>query len=474
VGDGGEDMDKRSKVAATAVLGLAMIGCSEAVLAEEITGTGSPADGPSDQNEPDSNSGTVGSSGSPIEGLLTSGASTPSQFSVATVIENICPQGIASADLQRDCDALVGASSEDDPESSAALGSVTASAAGVPTSASLNRTATAQDAVQSRINAIRGGLTGFLINLSGNPGATGGGASADPYTGRLSGFLIGGYRSLEKDNSLLEPGFDTDSWSINLGVDYRLRSDLVLGGSLSYASTSTDFSNNGGKLDSDSYNLLFYGTYYPSDQLYFDGLLGIGQNDYDQKRNIKYQLVSQGTRVNQQALASYDGKQHFAYLGTGYDFNAGALTYGPTAQLSYSKINVDGYTEEMGNLDAEGSGWGVAIDDQDFKSVTFSLGAKMIYAVSHSWGVLSPQVDLNWIHEFEDDPAIVNGFFVGDPSRSSFNITREGADSDYGTFGFGATAVFKDGTSAFVYLDTLFGYRDLTSYQINLGIRKEF
>lgn len=98
-------------------------------------------------------------------------------------------------------------------------------------------------------------------------------------------------------------------------------------------------------------------------------------------------------------------------------------------------------------------------------------------------GVLVPQANLTWIHEFENDTKVVPGFFIGECAGSTgcgaegsgaFFITTAEPDRDYFSLGLGTSAIFSGGSSAFIALDALLGYKDLSSYRVTLGYRAEF
>src|SRR2546422_944331 len=79
-------------------------------------------------------------------------------------------------------------------------------------------------------------------------------AGAAGQAGRLSAFLNGSFSTGKLDATDREAGFDFDSGGVTAGVDYRLTPNLVLGVAFGYVRTSADFSQSGGKLDSDDFS----------------------------------------------------------------------------------------------------------------------------------------------------------------------------------------------------------------------------
>ncbi len=431
-----------------------------------------------------------------IDKALQANASTPPQRAVAGVIGTVCPKNIASANFQRDCNALIGGVLKGESGTSNALAQVTPAGASTPVNASLNSVNVQSRNVGARLTALRRGATGLLnlgglgLNLDGRwisgkeladlvsvAGQRGGAASADSTDSgfnRLGIFVNGNINKGNMDTTANETGFDFTTWGITAGLDYRFSDNFILGGAFGYVDTNTDLKANGGGLDGDSYSLTLYGTYYQSDRFYLDGSLGYGWNRYNQDRNIRYALEPQNTLVDQTLSTDFNGSQFTATLGGGYDLNSGAWTFGPVGQLQYVKANVDGYQERASNPSTNGSGWTVAIDSQDYNSFTLSLGGQVSYALSQSWGVLLPQARFEWVHEFDSDSPFVAGHFVGDPSRETFRFAGDKPDTNYFNLGLGVSAVFAKGRSAYFNYQTVLGYNDLTNNSFNVGMRLEF
>jgi outer membrane autotransporter protein len=391
----------------------------------------------------------------------------------------------------------VGAAGNSDPNATPALAQITVNQSRQPVDASQTAVRTQAFNLGSRLAALRGGAVGLNIRgLTLNMGdqaisgaelarlvrgadreRAGGAASADSGFSRWGAFVNGTINNGDKDVTANEAGFDFDTWGLTAGVDYRFTDTLVFGGAFNYVNSNNDLKNKGGNLDTTGYGLALYGTYYQSDQFYLDGILAYGKNDYDQSRNIVYSLPSvAGTpsaQVGQVLTADYNGNQFTASLSGGYDFNRGAWTFAPIGGLQYINADVDGYRERARFPGQPGAGWVVQIRDQDFTSFTSNLGGKVSYAWSQPWGVLVPQATVEWVHEFKDDSPFVGGSFIGSPANS-FRLPTDKPDQNYFNIGVGASAVFAEGRSAYLYYQSVQGYDNLTSNSLNLGVRFEF
>jgi outer membrane autotransporter protein len=418
--------------------------------------------------------------------------------STARVIGNACPaanEQTPNAQFTDDCNVLVGAAlipnNTLNDEASFALGAVTVEQAAVPLSSSRASLSSQRQNLSTRLSALRSGVTGlsvrglaFEVDGQTVPGlagmgvdGVGGAASADENPlfaggGRLGAFINGTVSSFDKDATSNEEGFDGDSWSLTGGLDYRFRDNLIGGLAVGYYSSNNDVDNNGGSLDADGYSLSLYGTYYHGDSFYVDGIVTYGSNDYDQRRNIRYQIG--GVNVSQSATADYNGDQWSAAVNAGYMLSNGAWSYGPALRLEYVSAHVDGYAERISNPNANGGGWATRLDDLDQESLTSTLGFDVSRAFSASWGVITPQLYLGWTHEYRNSPISVNGSFIQDPTGSVFGITGDDPDPDYFNGRIGASAQFPGGGTAFLYYNKVFGYRDLDVDTVGAGVRLTF
>lgn len=464
------------------ITGGAIIACDRGVLRDEVivdlacTVTGPPTDA--------------------AVGLFTSvtDPGTP-QRQVATVIGTVCPQGVASPELQRDCNAVAEAIMGENPDQAGmAITQVTPLEASAPVDASQTSVAVQSQNLAARMAALRGGVGGFsfaglgfdrngqrlsaaeLARQYGAEARGGAAAADDAGFGRLGVFVNGTVIIGDQDASINESGFDFDTTGITLGLDYRFTNTLAAGLALGYMTTDTDFDGDGGKLDSEGFNITLYSTWYPTDRFYLEGSVGYGGSDHDQERTIRYTLTLPTSTINvdQTATADFLGDQLAVVVGGGYEFRRGSLTFGPLAQLQYLDAEVDGYRERVSNPAAAGSGWALRIDDQQFDSLTLSLGGQASYALSQSWGVLSPQLRVEWIHEFQDDGESVTGRFIGDSSATAFSLATDDPDSDYFNLGVGLSAVTAGGLSGFVFYQRVLGFEDLDHNTVNAGVRWEF
>jgi outer membrane autotransporter protein len=418
-------------------------------------------------------------------------AKNPTQREMGRVIGTVCDSGQASARLQQRCEELVEEADDSPNEVANALQQIAPEEYMSQGYLASLATITLFKNVDARLKVLRTGVTGvslsgFKLNMNINGQRLPSQLFASLLTyatdtttqnvgagfSRLGAFINGEINFGDKDTTERESGFEFSTLGLTAGVDYRFTDNLVAGIALGYTNSETDLKAGGGNIDNDGYSLSLYGTFYQSDAFYIDGLYSYGRNSYDNERNIVYSVAN--TSINQTALSSNDSDQQALGIGAGYHFNREAFTFTPNVRLDYVKTDIDGLTENAADPSALGSGWMVALDSQTVKSLTVTLGVQADYAMSQSWGVLIPHVDLELVHEFEDDIRQLNGRFLGDVSGESFSLNSDSPDRDYFNLGLGLLAQFTQGKAAFIRYEGTLGLRDLERHAIMGGVRFEF
>ncbi|MEW8263288.1 MAG: autotransporter domain-containing protein [Candidatus Thiodiazotropha taylori] len=435
--------------------------------------------------------GNAAASDNPVADLLdpyTGG--NPNLGALAEVIGEACPSGRLDDRLQEDCNAVVGAAIGGDPNTATALDQVNPETATQANNSSQQGGQAQIRNLGSRIAALRAGASGISFQgldlmIDDKPFSIdtiaqayrqrGGGASSDNplMENRLGFFITGDIATGSKDETDLESGLDFDTFGLTMGLDYRINSNFILGAALGYVDTTTELEDDAAEIDTQGYSLNLYGTYYAEQNYFVDFSLGYGANNFDQSRRISYQLDGLAN-VNQKLSADYDGSMVSLFIGSGYDFSNGPWSFGPRADLEYMKSDVDGFTEEASNPNADGGGWATRVDDTDQTWLTLKLGGRLAYTHSADWGILIPYTRLDWLHEFEDDAQVINAYLVGDPNAQAIRIESEDPDRDYLRLRLGTSAQFKNGVVGFLDYSTILAHDDWTAHTVSVGLRSEF
>lgn len=352
--------------------------------------------------------------------------------------------------------------------------------AGAQQAATLGNVAVLTTSVQNtnvglRLAALRGGatgvsLSGVALTIDGQPvplasaagllASLGGGASADQsrILGRLGIFANGQGSFGEQDVTSREPGFDFHTVGMTLGADYRIADEFVLGAAFGYLRTKIDLDSSAGDSTINGYSLSAYASYYLQ-KFYVDGIFTFGWNTYDNERSI--------TGFDATATSATSGTQLAFSVNTGYNFNVGAFTFGPTGRVNYIQVDIDGYQETGADP------FNLRIRRQTIQSLTTDLGAQVTYAISTGWGVLMPLLRFEWEHEFLANSRSVTASVVSDPT-TAVSVLTSSPDRNYFNLGAGLSATFKRGISAFGYSEVVLGRSNFIGYSFNAGVRFEF
>jgi outer membrane autotransporter protein len=200
-----------------------------------------------------------------------------------------------------------------------------------------------------------------------------------------------------------------------------------------------------------------------------DGMIRYGSNSYDTERRI-----NAAGAEDQFGRGDTEGVEYSFNLSAGYEYRHNAMTLTPYSRISYTHVEIDGYTEEASNQAAAGFGSVLHIEEQEVESLVLVVGGNFSYSFSTAHGVLIPQMRFEWEHEFEDDSRYINAGFVHDPTSSRFAIETDEVDKDYFNLGLGLTAVFSQGKSGYLFYESRIDQDNVSLNRINAGIRIEF
>ncbi|HEX4972553.1 MAG TPA: autotransporter domain-containing protein [Steroidobacteraceae bacterium] len=341
--------------------------------------------------------------------------------------------------------------------------------------------------VMDRLIALRGGakglsLAGLNVIVDGKSVSLaqieelahkifGGGASADDEPGGLLSdkwglWARGNFSFGEKDASAASPAFDADQWAFVGGLDYRISNSAVIGGALSYGSSSVDFAGADGSLDTDSFAGSLYGSVYAAKNFYFDGIVNVANSSYDANRNITY--VDGTGLITADATGDTDGMTLSGGLSMGYDFLLGGMTISPNVGVFYIDTTIDSFTEEGAG------GLNLIYDEQKFKSMTGNAGLRLTYAWNVSWGVLLPHLRADYVREFEDDVDVFGVRFAADPNAASTPpvlVATDNPDQSYWRLAAGFSAQFKLGVSGYIEYQRLESFEFIDFQDVSIGLR---
>lgn len=312
------------------------------------------------------------------------------------------------------------------------------------------------------------------IKLGANSGsgqALGGGAGDALSVGgllddRLGVYVNGQFTKGNRITTEWEKGFSMDNAGVSFGADYRLTNAMVIGAAFGYTDDNSFFHQNGGRLLNRGYTGSLYGSYNMTENWYVDSIFSYTLNDYDSDRWL---LVpdSSGNLETRSSKSQHQGDQQRFSVGTGYDLPLGAWTVGLRARTEYGRVNINRYAE------SGPSPFNLRVDSQYNDSVQSLLGWQVSYAYSMPWGVLQPQLNLDWQHEFMNNSRDIAVSF-NYSNVLPFTMRTNNPDRDFLTLRAGMSAVLAHGISSFMQYETLLDHRYDTMHTARLGIRWDF
>lgn len=267
--------------------------------------------------------------------------------------------------------------------------------------------------------------------------------------------------------------YDFDINGITAGVDYRFRPNLVGGLALGFSKQDTTFWD-GSTSKLTGYSGTAYLTWYNQQSWYVDGQLTYGINSFDVLRSIRYR-VTRGDQVisdiTQTGRGTFDATMFSGSLAAGRDFSVNGWNLNPYARYDYTVNRFDELKEDLAPENGQGLALTAKLDN--LTSSALVAGGQATYNHSTDWGVLMPNLMIEYQRELNDDASTFEAFFSNDPAQERFRIDGTPLDRSYLRMGVGLSALFPGGRSAYIYYEYLRG-EQLKMGNINLGMRWEF
>lgn len=261
------------------------------------------------------------------------------------------------------------------------------------------------------------------------------------------------------------PGYNTYAGGVQVGASYELFKGLNVGPYVGYQGTKVNFngSNGGGSTATD--NSVRYGLFgeYQKGGWYTDGIIGGAYNSVDVNHGIN--ISGNGNTFNSMAKGNVAGGEFDSMLGTGYEFKAGKLTFGPTTSLQYTYLQLGGTTETgAGPLNQ-------TIGSQNASSLLYTLGGQAHYDLNITQSVkLQPFGSLAWQHEFLQNGYNLSSSILG----QSYNYQTTNAGRDQFIAGFGGNLIFNKSLSAYAICNLVNSDAKIFSQAISAGVNLKF
>lgn len=315
--------------------------------------------------------------------------------------------------------------------------------------------------LSSRLKALRSGASGFgftnvsyddsteIASLGGSGRLSGGAASADQTGGfsRWGGFINSDFGYGSKNPTVFEDAYDFEGSKITFGADYRYDDKWVFGLIGGIIDQEIDFNSllsivDGG-IETDGYSVMPY-FLYQTDNFYGSFSVGWQKQGIDMERYIKYPSLNPNfSGVNTITTSSTDATATSLFAELGYSFRHQAFILEPFVSISRTSTKIDSFSEK----DITDAAFDLRVGSQNFNSLETSIGVKLQYAYTPSWGVIIPYFDIQSHSQQENDSRNISTTFSNLPSGSltapDFNLPTDELDSSYYSYSIGMSFVFQ-------------------------------
>ena len=386
-------------------------------------------------------------------------------------LNNVARTG-AQENLLQFCNALNGADSGTQnqvfDQVSSKASTVSASVSNLEQSAGQSKTGHSLGATNSQPNKPSQASYSYQtrIPLSSFLGS-GGSNDWDYFYKRINTFSSFDSSFSEKDETVSESGFESWHMKFLFGADYRINNKVLVGTAITLSRTGTDLSNNRGSADSTGFNWMAFALHQINNQWSINGSFMLQNTDYDNTRNVSISLPSLTNNYSLSAESSV--KQTGLLLGSAYQWQL------PNSFEMSLLNNVNVVRTKSGSYKESGNtGFELAMNAQDIDNISMENGLELRKPLMQSWGVVIPQVNLMWMHQFADQSRQVDASFIHDPQANLIAYSTEDSDSDYFSARFGAVFVVPNGINAFVQIATVLAYQNYSNTTFSMGLRGEF
>jgi len=274
--------------------------------------------------------------------------------------------------------------------------------------------------------------------------------------GRLTAYTMGTFLGGSRTDSFDLVGFDYDSTSGTVGIEYSVNRSLLFGLAGNYTITNADLSN-GASIDVDAIQVAAYMS-YATKQVFADLLAAYGSHDVSLVRPGVIDTVRSSTDAAAFALAAR----------AGYLFDFGSLRAGPIAGLTYIHTRVDGYTEKGDALVT------FKVSSQSLDSLTGSIGVRFLAPFQAGGSVVVPYLDILLEHQFGDSDRTLTASLVQAPLLPILSSISTFDTRTYGRIEGGVRFEISPGIGALISAASTFARDEGQDFRVSTGLNYKF
>ncbi|MGH0031471.1 MAG: autotransporter outer membrane beta-barrel domain-containing protein [Myxococcota bacterium] len=215
---------------------------------------------------------------------------------------------------------------------------------------------------------------------------------------------------------------DYTLYGSNLGVDFRLGDQVLVGGAAGYARTDLDVDDRDSDGDADTAQGMLYAAW--ANRRVYAGLSG----RYAWTQSETSRDIAVGT-LYRKARGDFDANDYGVRGEVAVNaFETESFGIEPQVGLEWNHLSRESFTE------SGAGGLGLRVDSEDLDSTLLQLGGRIhgLFGVDED-SVLAPEIRAYWLHEFGDDERRVDAHLDGAP----FTVVGAEAPRDSALVGVG-------------------------------------
>lgn len=264
------------------------------------------------------------------------------------------------------------------------------------------------------------------------------------------------YAGGNRDAQALLSSYNYNSVGGWIGVDYKVRPDLLVGGIFSYAQPNVNLATQNARYKIDAYQLGGYAS-YTRQNWFADALIAYGRQAFATSRQGVIDTITGSTNADTFTVAAKGG----------YLWDLGRFRVGPIAGLAYTNAQIAGYTETGDILLTN------VVNRQTLESLTGSAGVQFRAPFMMAGGLYSPFLNVTAEHDFIGAARTLITTQVTTPLLPVLTPI-DGRTSTYGKVAAGVAAVISDKVSANLTLASTFARNDGSDYGVSGGLKVKF
>ena len=216
-------------------------------------------------------------------------------------------------------------------------------------------------------------------------------------------------------------GQNIHSDGLTVGIDRKTFSNNTVGIAFNRFWRETEIGNNNATVDTDSFNVMYYGSIMPREKDWFDFILGYGELDIDFIRKV-------GSGNN---TANRDGRQIFGSVK--YTIQPHDNSPDSTDTFFYSRLDA-GYTS-LNEYAESGSSQTIHYNKQHIQVYTFALGTTLNREIEIDQGTIMPFLRFEFGANGTNH-SLSEAYYTTSPSQISTHAMSDDATA-HGRFGLG-------------------------------------